>query len=66
MSNLNYKLNVNYINKESKPVEMTGNFSNKEDLDKCHKDLLDEIKSLTAYNLFKRAKKPQQLELDLI
>ena len=60
------KLNVVYVNKKGILCELEGTFTKEETFNECMARIKEEIETLKAFQLFKKKKIPQQLELDLI
>ena len=60
------KLNVVYVNKKGILCELEGSFTKEETFNECMARIKEEIETLKAFQLFKKKRTPQQLELDLI
>jgi len=60
------KLNVVYVNKKGILCELEGNFTKEETFKECMDRIKEEIETLKAFQLFKKKREPQQLELDMV
>lgn len=61
-----YKLNVVYVNKKGILCELEGRFTKEETFNDCMNKIKEEIETLKAFQLFKKKRIPQQLELDMV
>jgi len=60
------KLNVVYVNKKGILCELEGSFTKEETFNECMARIKEEIETLKAFQLFKKKREPQQLELDMV